>query len=125
MRLPILVLSVLAIASPALAQLAAPPPLIAPQGWRPQDAINLQQQEVTRQQLIQQQNQLNALDAQFRTQQALSEVQAQAVSPRLPVPDVTPGRPLPQIDTSKLASIPDAALADSNRKVLEASGGPH
>jgi hypothetical protein len=120
MRLPLLVVTTLAIAPPAMAQIISPPGLGL--GLRPQDAIVQQQLESSRQQLIQQQNQLMTLDAQMRTQQALSQVQAQAVSPRLPEPDVTPGRPLPQIDTSQLASIPDAALADSNKKVLQAAG---
>jgi hypothetical protein len=117
MRLPFLVLSAALVASPAMAQ------FINPGASRAQQFELQQQQETTRQQLIQQQNQITTLDAQMRTQQALSQVQAQAQAPLLPLPDVTPGRPLPQIDTSQLASIPDSTLADSNKKVLDAVNG--
>jgi hypothetical protein len=119
MRVLILALTAAIVAGPAMAQVA---PQLGLQPFTAQDSIFLQQQEATRQQLIQQQNQIMSLDAQIRAQQALSDVQAQARVPQLPLPDVTPGRPLPQIDTSQLASIPDAALADSNKKVLEAAG---
>jgi hypothetical protein len=118
MRLPLLVLTAALVASPAMAQV-----INTPGAYRVQQFELQQQQETTRQQLIQQQNQIATMDAQMRTQQALSQVQAQAQSPLLPLPDVTPGRPLPQIDTSQLASIPDSTLADSNQKVLDAVNG--
>jgi hypothetical protein len=124
MRLPLLILSAIAIASPAMAQIHTPGTFRdIPGTFQAQDFQLRQQQEATRQELIQQQNQITSLDAQMRTQQALSQVQAQAQSPILPVPDVTPGRPLPQLDTSQLASIPDSALADSNQKVLDTVNG--
>jgi hypothetical protein len=123
MRVPILVLSALAVAAPAMAQVS--PQLSSPQLWQSQNAILLQQQESTRQQLVQQQNQLMSMEAQMRTQQALSAVQAQAQSPVLPLPTMTPAGALPQMDTSQLATIPDSVLADSNRRVLEATGNPH
>jgi hypothetical protein len=119
MRLPFLVLSAVLVASPAMAQILP----ATPGALRAQQFELQQQQESTRQQLIQQQNQITTLDAQMRTQQALGQIQAQAQAPLLPLPDVTPGRPLPQIDTSQLASIPDSALADSNQKVLDAVNG--
>lgn len=112
-----LALALNAAAAPASAQLitpAAPPSL--------PDPLVAVQQEQLRQQLIDQQNQIVALQAQLRAEQGIQEAQRLGVSPRLPPVDVTPGRPLPQIDTRQLASIPDAALADSNRKVLEAVG---
>lgn len=118
MRLPFLVLSAALVASPAMAQI-----INTPGAWQAQQLQLQQQQESTRQQLIQQQNQIATMDAQMRTQQALSQLQAQLQSPVLPLPDVTPGRPLPQIDTSQLASIPDSTLADSNQKVLDAVHG--
>ena len=82
-----------------------------------------QQQEALRQQMIQQQNQMMALEAQMRAQQAIQDVRAQSQGVRLPSVDTTPGRVLPRLDASKLASIPDSALADSNRKVLDAASG--
>lgn len=121
MRLTLFALCALALATPASAQLPPTPP--GSITW-PQEVELRQQQEAFRQQLIQQQNQLMTLEAQMRTQQALSEVRAQAQTPVLPLPNVTPGHPPPQIDTSQLASIPDAALADSNRKVLDVVGRP-
>ena len=114
----LLAATVASLAAPAAAQL--PPP--APNS--PQYAEMLAQQEMARQQLVQQQNQLMALEAQLRTQQALADVQALKVVPRIPVPDTSPGRALPHIDAGDLASIPDSALADSNRKVLDAAGPP-
>lgn len=127
MRLPLFVFSALAVATPVMAQVTpAPPalnPLVSSPAFQAQQFELRQQQEAMRQQLIQQQNQMMTLEAQIRTQQALSDVRAQVQTPRLPLPDVTPGHPLPQIDTSQLASIPDAALADSNRKVLDAANG--
>lgn len=110
------VVTAIVLASPAFAQ-------IPPGTWRPQDLETQQQQEQLRQQMIQQQNQLMALEAQMRAQQAMQDVQAQKQSPRLTPPDVS-RRPLPSIDTSQIASIPDAVLADSNKKVLEASKSP-
>jgi hypothetical protein len=122
MRVLILALSALAVAGPALAQVGSP--LITPQPWNAQNAIILQQQESTRQQLVQQQNQLMNMDAQARVQQGLSDIRAQAQSPLLPLPTMEPAGALPQMDTSQLATIPDSALADSNRKVLDAVGNP-
>ena len=105
-------------ASPAFAQFVpAPPPgtLAAP------DPGAMALQEMQRQQLVQQQNQIMSLEAQLRTQQALADLRALAVSPRLPPPHLNSKAPPPQIDTGQLASIPDSALADSNRKVLDAA----
>lgn len=111
----LLIPGVFAGAWPALAQ--PPSQTILP----PQDPGVLVQQEQLRQQLIQQQNQIQALDAQIRAQQAIQEVQRLRSVPPLPVPDTTPGHALPQIDTSQLAQIPDATLADSNKKVRDAA----
>jgi hypothetical protein len=113
MRIPAVLLA-LSLATPAFAQ-------VIPAPITPQDSGALVQQEITRQQLIQQQNQLMALEAQQRALQAQQAIEALKVDPRLPQPDVSGARPLPEIDTSKLASIPDAALADSNQKVLDAA----
>jgi hypothetical protein len=110
------ILAALSLATPAAAQILPPAPN------SPQYAEMLAQQEMARQQMVQQQNQISSLDAQIRTQQNLAAVQALTINPRLTLPDVTPGHALPQIDTGQLASIPDAALADSNRKVLDAAG---
>jgi hypothetical protein len=118
----LVLLAALSMAPTAMAQ---PLPLIAgglaPGPSSPLYNEMLVQQEQLRQQIIQQQNQFMALDAQLRAQQAQQDIQALKINPRLPLPDVSRAGALPQIDPSQLASIPDAALADSNRKVLDAA----
>lgn len=120
LRLPALLAAAVALAGPAFAQPYPAQPYPAPAN--PQQEFDWRtQQEMLRQQMVQQQNQMMALEAQIRAQQAIQDVRAQSQSVRLPPVDTTPGRALPHIDTSKLASIPDSALADSNRKVLDAA----
>lgn len=108
------VIAALSFASPALAQIAPNPSLLPDPG---QMAL----QEMQRQQMVQQQNQIMSLEAQLRTQQALAAVEALKVAPRLTPPNTNGRAPPPVNDTSQLASIPDSALADSNRKVLDAA----
>jgi len=122
MRFPMLIAALtLTGAAPAFAQQLPLPPYT---GISPAESGLLVQQEQIRQQIIQQQAQLQALDAQIRTEQNIQEVQRLRIEPRLPPPPPA-GRPQPSIDTSQLASIPDAALADSNKKVLDAAGNHH
>ena len=120
MRALILALAAAAIAGPALPQLP-------PRRGLLRDSELLQQREAIRQQLIQQHNDLMTFEAQLRTQQALADIQAQAYSPQLPLPEDALGYAAPNMAASRLdpgqfASIPDSVLADSNRKVLEAAG---
>ena len=110
-------IAALSLATPAAAQLQPAPNT-------PQYAELLAQQEAVRQQLIQQHNDLMALEAQMRTEQTLRTIEAQGQSPRLPPVAFTGRGPYPHIDTGQLATIPDAALAESNRRVLEAAGPP-
>lgn len=110
----VVLLSLVLVATPAAAQIAPAP------GAGAQDFELWQRQEQLRQQLVAQHNELMALEAQLRAQQAITDLQAQRQTPRLTPPDLS-RRPLPAIDTSRLASIPDAALAESNRRVLEAA----
>jgi hypothetical protein len=81
------------------------------------DMLRAQQDLAARQQLLQQ-NELFRLEAQQRTQQSLSDLQAQTRSPQLAPP---PASPYPSIDVSGLASIPDATLAASNARVRAAA----
>jgi hypothetical protein len=120
----LVLLLALGFASPALAQIA-PVPGFPVSPITPQDSGLMALQEMQRQQLVQQQNQLMSLEAQMRAQQAVADVHTMSIAPRLTPPDTTPGHALPNIDTSQLASIPDAALADSNRKVLDAANNRH
>ena len=77
----------------------------------------LDQQVIMDRQAVQLHNDLMLLDAQLRTQRALSDVQAQNYRPILP----TPRTGAPQIDTGRLASIPDARLEASNAAVKAAA----
>lgn len=79
------------------------------------------QQDMARQREIARQNEIMALEARLRAEQGLADVRAQSLTPRLPpIPSQGAGPP-PDIDTSQLTSIPDAALADSDRRVREAA----
>lgn len=103
---------------------AAPP--VAAQGFGPPDALNQlrldelrAQQQLLQQQQVAQHNELIALDARLRTEQHAARIQAERAPillPQLPYP-APPGT----IDTSKLPSIPDKALAESDRRVREIS----
>jgi hypothetical protein len=66
-------------------------------------------------------NELSRLDAQAQANQALAGLAAQRAPVVLPTVRLDPNAPPPMIDLSKLASIPDALLADSNAKVRAAS----
>ena len=66
-------------------------------------------------------NRLSVLDAQLRTEQALRDLQAMSQRPAPLAAYGVPGAPPPMIDTSALASIPDAALAASNARVRAAA----
>jgi hypothetical protein len=82
------------------------------------DLLRAQQDLAARQQ-VQLQNDLFRLEAQQRTQQSLSDLDAQTRSPQLPPPPA--GGPFPSIDVSGLASIPDSKLAESNARVRAAA----
>ncbi|MFN3585152.1 hypothetical protein [Phenylobacterium sp.] len=81
------------------------------------DELRLQQQ-MQQQRSIDLQNQLMSLEARQRAEQAI--IQGQRPPPGLPSLPY-PGAPPASIDTSHLPSIPDRALADSNRRVQEIS----
>jgi hypothetical protein len=78
------------------------------------------QQNLADQRAVILENRLNNLESQQRTQQAIGDLQAQTQTPQLPPPP--PGGPPPQIDTSKMATIPDSTLEQSNARVREAAG---
>ena len=85
-----------------------------------------QQADMARQREIATSNELMALEARLRAERGIADVRAQAISPRRPSApqnQIYPGAPPPRIDTGSLASIPDDRLADSNRRVREASRG--
>ena len=118
-NLALLALLIAASAAPAAAQVVPLPLPASP--VQPQYNELWAQQEMARQQAIALQNQLTAVEAQQRTDEAIANVQAQRINPRLPLPDATGATALPSIDAGTLASIPDAALAESNKRVLDAA----
>jgi hypothetical protein len=122
MRLP-LILAALAVAGPALAQTPVPPqtPFVSALNPGLSAAIAVQQ-ETARQQAIQQQNQIVHLNAQRQTEQAIASLQAIQDTP-LPPQAVAPAGSAPRIDAGQLPSIPDSALAQSNKRVLDAASG--
>ena len=111
MRTLILSLCLAAVVTPAAAQ----PPYYELDNLRAQ-------QEAAARRAVEQTNQLNALDARVRTDQALLDLQTgRYQQPTVPVlryqPAVTPAPGA----TPNYPSIPDSALADSNRRVQAAS----
>lgn len=80
------------------------------------------QQEAAARRAVAQANELTALEARLKTEQALSDLQTQRLlPPRAPELTYTPGAPGHAGATPRFPSIPDAALADSNRRVRAAS----
>jgi len=108
------VLLVLAAAGPAAAQ-----PLTTATDYLLQMELQAQQ-ELARQRSVALENQLMSLEARLQAEQGLAAVRTQQARPYLPPPPAL-NLPQPQIDTSKLASIPDDRLAASNRAVREAA----
>ena len=70
-------------------------------------------------------NELSNLQARLQTDQTLSQLQAQRVSPPVPMAAAGPNAPPPKIDLSQMASIPDAALAQSNARIRAAADNRH
>jgi hypothetical protein len=113
MRTLILALSLAAAAAgPAAAQV-------------PPNPIDLQaQQDAAARRAIARDNELGALENRLQTEQAVTQLQTQRLlPPRAPQlrydPAITASTPTAA--TQKYPSIPDAALADSNRRVRAAS----
>ncbi|MDB5446053.1 MAG: hypothetical protein JWQ97_1370 [Phenylobacterium sp.] len=119
---------ILGLAAPASAQLLTPRPFASPNLQQQMDlqlrlnALQAQQSQANSQ-AVTQQNQLMNLEAQLQAQQAYANVQAESATPRLAPPPVI--GPMPQIDTSQLASMPDAALAASNARIRAAAANRH
>ena len=121
------VLISLVLAAPAVAA-AQPRPAAPIQPFNPATEAQLQaelntmraQQNMMLQQQVGLANQLNAADAQSRTQRNLALLHAPTNAQAF-APVSNPGAPLPHIDTSQLASMPDAALAQSNANVRAAA----
>jgi hypothetical protein len=107
----LLVLSVLALATPAAAQL----------NQFQIDDLRAQQQAAERR-AIDQANQIQALETRLRADQASADLATLRAGARAPTlrygdPTVAPGAAA----TAKYPSMPDATLADSNRRVQDAA----
>ncbi|WP_293904730.1 hypothetical protein [Phenylobacterium sp.] len=82
------------------------------------------QQQAAQQRAIAQANESMALEARLRAEQAVADLRLQRTPPVLPeLPYVTPASDAARAAaaTATYPSIPDAALADSNRKVQDAA----
>ncbi len=113
MRTLILGLSLAALAAPALAQ----------NTQLELDNLRAQQQDAARR-AVAQDNELNALQARVQTEQAVAQLQIQRLlPPRAPELryDATTSATTAPVVLQKYPSIPDAALADSNRRVRAAA----
>ena len=117
MRTFIIFLALAALATPAAAQSTA------------SEIDNLRaQQEAAARRAVAQENELGALQNRLQTQQAVTQLEIQrSLAPRLPdlvygpAASASSGTPAA---TPKYPAIPDAALADSNRRVRAASQPP-
>jgi hypothetical protein len=86
-----------------------------------QDAQRLAEAQAARSRDIVTTNELSTLQAQAQTNQALSDIGALRARPAVPAVAPGPHGPAARIDTSKFASIPDAALAASYARVRAAA----
>ena len=105
MRTIILSLAIATLAAPAIAQT---PDL---------DVFRAQQEAATRR-AVELENRLSTLDARLKADQAVADLQASRYPPSVPELRYAPSvGAAPAAETPKYPSIPDAALADSNRRV--------
>lgn len=110
----LLLLAALAAAMPAAAQLPSTGDQIL------LDDLRARQQAAERR-AIEQSNQLMALEARLQAQRAIQDLQAQAATPRLPTLPYEPSERGRSSAAGAFPSIPDAALAESNRRIREAA----
>jgi paraquat-inducible protein B len=102
--------------------LAAATPAVAQVTQSQLEDLRAQQQAAERR-YIDQSNQLQALDARLRADQAVADLAAQragATVPQLRYPDPTV-RSATATPSTRYPSMPDAALADSNKRVQDAA----
>lgn len=104
----------LAIASPALAQgMSVGEQILL-------DDLRMRQQAAERR-AVEQANQLMALEARLQAERAVQDLRAQASPPAPPQPPYAGPPPAASSGAATFPSIPDAALAESNRRVREAA----
>ncbi|MFZ5718653.1 MAG: hypothetical protein ACOY5Y_04220 [Pseudomonadota bacterium] len=104
----------LAIASPALAQGVTVGDQIL------LDDLRMRQQAAERR-AVEQANQLMALEARLQAERAVQDLRMQATPPALPRAPYASPSPDESSALAKFPSVPDAALAESNRRVREAA----
>jgi len=118
-------LAVVGLATAAAQPPASPldPGLLAPGALQLQLNLLQAQQQMAQRQALATEAQAAALAAQLRTERNLADIRAQSVAPAIPPRPA--GAPPADMDVSALASIPDAALADSDAKVRAAANNHH
>jgi hypothetical protein len=79
-------------------------------------------QEAAERQAVARSNELMALEARLRADQAVADLQAQRAPPPAPALRYEPQASTGRASVGKYPSVPDAALADSNRRVQAAAG---
>ena len=109
----------------ALVLAAAATPAVAQSTFADIENLRVQQEAAARRSVALS-NELTALESRLRTEQAVADLRVQREGVRIPelpyAPAVTPTpRASRSGASSKYPSIPDAALADSNRRVQAAS----
>jgi hypothetical protein len=104
----------------ALCILAAASPAVGQPTQLQLDDLRIQQQNAERR-AIDQSNQLQALDARLRADQAAADLRAQRAGVLVPELRYEPPAPVPATLSAKYPSMPDAALAESNRRVQDAA----
>jgi hypothetical protein len=114
MRSPVILLLALSLAPPAAAQ-----PVRGLEHAR--DAQAQAEAVAARNRDIALTNELSNLQARVQTDQTLSGLQAQRISPPVPMIRFDPNAPPPKVDLSQMASIPDATLAQSNARARAAA----
>ena len=82
------------------------------------------QQEAASRRAVAQTNELQALEARLRTEQAVADLRLQRDAPPPPYLPYAPSTSSTPATTPNYPSVPDALLADSNRRVREASRPP-
>jgi len=115
----LIVLAALGLAAPVIASPAAA------QDYRglalQQEAGRLADAQAIRNRDIVITNDLSTLQARVQSNQALSDIAALRASPSVSTVPLGPYTPPPRIEAGKFASIPDAALAQSNARVRAAA----
>jgi hypothetical protein len=112
MRVAVPLILILAVAAPAAAQVPLSLQL---------DAERRAEESMARQRSIALENELQAMDARMRNDQAVRDLESKRYRIELARPVYTDAAPAPKPQAGPYASIPDGRLAASNERVRAAS----